>query len=58
MELIFQSCGDFRRRPEGPDSQIHSPHLPLGQGSSTRGPRASFVGPGKGSSQNTMRYEY
>ena len=36
----------------------------LRQGSSTRGPRAtcgpraSFVRPGKGISQNTMRYEY
>ena len=30
----------------------------LSQGSSTRGPRASFVRPGKGISQNTMRYEY
>ena len=28
------------------------------QGSSTRGPGASFVRPGKGISQNTMRYEY
>ena len=30
----------------------------LYQGSSTRGPPASFVRPGKGISQNTMRYEY
>ena len=36
----------------------------LSQGSSTRGPRAacgppaSFVRPGKGISQNTMRYDY
>ena len=27
------------------------------QGSSTRGPRVSFVRPGKDISQNTMRYE-
>ena len=37
---------------------IHSLLLPLQQGSSTRGARASFVRPGKGISQNTMRYEY
>ena len=27
MELIFNPCGEFQLRPEGPDSQIHSPHL-------------------------------
>ena len=27
MELIFNPCGEFRRSPEGPVSQIHSPHL-------------------------------
>ena len=33
MELIFNLCGEFRWIPEGPVSQIHSPHLhavPLG----------------------------
>ena len=30
----------------------------LSQGSSTCGPLASFVPPGKGISENTMRYEY
>ena len=27
LELIFNPCGEFRWSPEGPDSQIHSPHL-------------------------------
>ena len=27
MELIFNPCGEFRCNPEGPVSQIHSPHL-------------------------------
>ena len=27
MEFIFNPCGEFRGRPEGLDSQIHSPHL-------------------------------
>ena len=27
MELIFNPCGEFRRNPEGPVSQIHSPQL-------------------------------
>ena len=27
MELIFNLCGEFRWNPEGPVSQIHSPHL-------------------------------
>ena len=27
MELIFNLCGEFRWSVEGPDSQIHSPHL-------------------------------
>ena len=27
MELIFNSCGEFLWSPEGPLSQIHSPHL-------------------------------
>ena len=26
MELIFNPCDEFRRSPEGPVSQIHSPH--------------------------------
>ena len=26
MELIFNPCGEFRCSPEGPVSQIHSPH--------------------------------
>ena len=26
-ELIFNPCGEFRWSPEGPVSQIHSPHL-------------------------------
>ena len=30
MELIFKLCGEFRRSPEGPVSQIHSPHLLIG----------------------------
>ena len=30
MELIFNSYGGFRRNPEGPVSQIHSPHLHVG----------------------------
>ena len=30
MELIFNPCGQFRRSPEGPVSQIHSPHLHVG----------------------------
>ena len=29
MELIFNPCDEFRRSPEGPVSQIHSPHLSL-----------------------------
>ena len=27
MELIFNPCGEFQWSPEGPVSQIHSPHL-------------------------------
>ena len=27
MELIFNPCGEFRLRPEGPISQNHCPHL-------------------------------
>ena len=27
MELVFNSCGEFRRSPEGPVSQIHFPRL-------------------------------
>ena len=27
MELIFNPCSEFRRSPEGPVSQIHSPYL-------------------------------
>ena len=30
MELIFNPCGEFRWSPEGPVSQIHSPHLHTG----------------------------
>ena len=30
MELRFNHCGEFRRSPEGPVSQIHSPHLYVG----------------------------
>ena len=30
MELIFNPCGEFRWSPEGPVSQIHSPHLHAG----------------------------
>ena len=30
MELIFNPCGEFRWNPEGPVSQIHSPHLHVG----------------------------
>ena len=30
MELMFNSCGEFRWIPEGPVSQIHSPHLLVG----------------------------
>ena len=30
MELIFNPCGEFRWGPEGPVSQIHSPHLHVG----------------------------
>ena len=30
MELIFIPCGEFRWSPEGPVSQIHSPHLHVG----------------------------
>ena len=30
MELIFNPCGEFRVSPEGPVSQIHSPHLHVG----------------------------
>ena len=29
IELIFYSCGEFRWSPEGPISQIHSPHLQI-----------------------------
>ena len=27
MKLIINPCGEFRRSPEGPVGQIHSPHL-------------------------------
>ena len=30
MEPIFKPCGEFRWSPEGPVSQIHSPHLHVG----------------------------
>ena len=30
MELIFNPCGEFRWSPDGPVSQIHSPHLHAG----------------------------
>ena len=30
MELIFNPFGEFRRSPDGPVSQIHSPHLHAG----------------------------
>ena len=30
MELTFNPCGEFRRRPEGPISQILSPQLHVG----------------------------
>ena len=30
MKLIFNPCGEFRWSPEGPVSQIHSPHLLVG----------------------------
>ena len=30
MELIFNFCGEFRRGPESPVSQIHSHHLYVG----------------------------
>ena len=30
MELIFNPCGEFRWSPEGPVSQIHSPHFHAG----------------------------
>ena len=30
MELIFNPCGEFWWSPEGPISQIHSPHLLVG----------------------------
>ena len=30
MELTFNPCGEFRLNPEGPVSQIHSPHLHVG----------------------------
>ena len=30
MELIFKPCGEFRRSPEDPISQIHSHHLHFG----------------------------
>ena len=30
MELLFNSCGEFRWSPEGPVGQIHSPHLHVG----------------------------
>ena len=29
-ELVFNPYGEFRRSPEGPVSQIHSPHLHSG----------------------------
>ena len=30
MELIFNPCGEFWWSPEGPVSQVHSPHLDAG----------------------------
>ena len=30
MELMFNPCGEFQWSPEGPVSQIHSPHLLVG----------------------------
>ena len=30
MELMFNTCGEFRCSPEGPVSQIHSPHFLVG----------------------------
>ena len=30
MKLLFNPCGEFRGTPEGPVSQIHSPHLLVG----------------------------
>ena len=30
MDMIFNPSGEFRRSPEGPDSQIHFPHLHIG----------------------------
>ena len=30
MELLFNPCGEFRWSPEGPVSQIHSPHFLVG----------------------------
>ena len=30
LELIFSPCGEFQCSPEGPFSQIHSPHLHAG----------------------------
>ena len=30
MELMFNPCGEFRRSPEGPVCQIHSPYLLVG----------------------------
>ena len=30
MELIFKPCAEFQWSPEGPVSQIHSPHLHVG----------------------------
>ena len=30
MGLIFNPCGEFRWSPDGPVSQIHSPHLQVG----------------------------
>ena len=30
MELLFNLCGEFRLSPEGPVSQVHSPHLHIG----------------------------
>ena len=30
MEVIFNPCGEFRRSPEDPVSQIDSPHLLVG----------------------------
>ena len=37
MELIFNPSGEFRRSPEGPHIQIHSPHLLVGAPGSIKG---------------------